>query len=76
MMLQKAVDATGSGLLSGWGGVVLGILAFLAVVAVCGFGILARLRDRAADRRSIEALRADREKKAAGSSGPPAEDTP
>ena len=75
MLPQKAVDATGSGLLSGWGGVVLGILAFLAVVAVCGFGILARLRDRAADRRSLEALRADREKKAAGDAGSPPEAT-
>jgi hypothetical protein len=76
MLSQKAVDATGSDLLSGWGGVVLGILAFLAVVAVCGFGILARLRDRAADRRSIEALRADREKGAAGNADSAPEETP
>lgn len=69
MLLHKAVDATGTGLLSGWGGVLLGILAFLAVVAVCGFGILARLRDRASDRRSIEALRAERERAAGGNAG-------
>jgi len=65
MIWQRSADATGSGLLEGWGGVVLGLLAFIAVVAVCGFGILARLRDRATDRRSIEALRAEREKKGA-----------
>jgi hypothetical protein len=52
--------STSSGLFDGgfsWGMVILAILGFLAVVAVCGFGVLARLRDRAADRRSLEAYR-------------------
>jgi len=53
----------GSGLSDGgvsWGVIALGVLGFLALVAVCGFGVLARLRDREADRRSLEALRAER----------------
>jgi hypothetical protein len=63
MTWQDAARASGSnssGLFDGgfsWGVVMLAILGFLAVVAVCGFGVLARLRDRAADRRSLEALR-------------------
>ena len=65
MIWQRSADITGSGMFEGWGGLILGLLAFLAVVAVCGFGILARLRDRAADQRSIEAMRAEREKKGA-----------
>lgn len=61
---QSANDVSGTGLFDGgisWGVVLLGLLAFLAVVAVCGFGILARYRDRAADRRSLEVLRAERQ---------------
>jgi len=60
---QTAADGTGAGLFEGgvsWGVIVLGVLGFLALVAVCGFGVLARLRDRAADRRSLEAWRAER----------------
>lgn len=68
---QAARDSTGSGLfedgLSG-GMIVLCVLGFLAVVAVCGFGVLARLRDRASDRRSLEAFRAEQAAAAAGSS--------
>jgi hypothetical protein len=73
--LQAAGDGTGSGLFEGgltWGVVLLGLLGLLALVAVCSFGVLARLRDRAADRRSLEALRAER----AASAGPdPSGDT-
>lgn len=61
----SAADVAGTGLFEGgmsWGVVLLGLLAFLAVVAVCGFGILARFRDRAADQRSLEVLRAERQK--------------
>jgi hypothetical protein len=66
MTWQDAARATGSnssGMFEGgfsWGMVILAILGFLAVVAVCGFGVLARFRDRAADRRSLEALRRSR----------------
>jgi hypothetical protein len=52
--------STSSGLFDGgfsWGMAVLAILGFFAVVAVCGFGVVARLRDRASDRRSLEAFR-------------------
>jgi len=63
MTWQDAARATGSnssGLFDGgfsWGMGILVLLGFLAVVAVCGFGVLARYRDRASDRRSLEALR-------------------
>jgi len=40
-----------------WGLVLIGIVALLALTAVCTFGILARLRDRAADRKSLASLR-------------------
>ena len=63
MTWQAAGDGTGSGLFEGgltWGVVLLGLLGLLALVAVCSFGVLARMRDRAADRRSLEALRAER----------------
>ncbi|TKV57014.1 hypothetical protein FDO65_19565 [Nakamurella flava] len=63
MTWQHAADSTGTGLLEGWTGVFLGSLAFIAVVAVCCFGILARIRDRKENQRSIEALRAEREQK-------------
>jgi len=62
-----------------WGLVLIGLAALLALTAVCTFGILARVRDRAADRKSLEALRrsvqptdpsAGRPPKSAGS-GPP-----
>jgi hypothetical protein len=56
----RATGSNSSGLFDGglsWGMAILAILGFLAVVAVCGFGVLARYRDRAADRRSLEALR-------------------
>ena len=55
MTWQAAGDGTGSGLFEGgltWGVVLLGLLGLLALVAVCSFGVLARMRDRAADRRS------------------------
>jgi hypothetical protein len=39
-----------------WGLVLIGVVALLALTAVCTFGILARVRDRAADRKSLEAL--------------------
>ena len=39
-----------------WGLVLIGGIALLALTAVCTFGILARVRDRAADRRSLAAL--------------------
>jgi hypothetical protein len=39
-----------------WGLVLIGFVALLALTAVCTFGILARVRDRAADRKSLEAL--------------------
>ena len=68
----SAVDVAGTGLFDGgmsWGVVILGLLGFLAVVAVCGFGILARFRDRAADRRSLEVLRAERQKALGESAG-------
>jgi hypothetical protein len=61
-----------------WGLVLIGLAALLALTAVCTFGILARVRDRAADRRSLEVLRrseqptgpsADRPPKS-GDSGP------
>lgn len=73
--MQAARDTTGSGLFDGgvsWGVIVLGVLGFLATVAVCGFGVLARLRDRAADRRSLEALRAERLAAASGDTTPEA----
>ena len=63
MTLQDAASgpgSTSSGLFDGgfsWGMVILAFLGFLAVVAVCGFGVVARLRDRAADRRSLESFR-------------------
>ena len=60
---NAAGDVAGTGLFDGGmspGVVLLGVLGFLAVVAVCGFGILARFRDREADRRSLEVLRAER----------------
>ena len=63
MTWQDAAMASGSnssGLFDGgfsWKMVILAVLGFLAVVAVCGFGVLARYRDRAADRRSLQALR-------------------
>ena len=75
MTWQAAGDGTGSGLFEGgltWGVVLLGLLALVALVAVCSFGVLARLRDREADRRSLEALRAER---AASAGGDPTGDT-
>jgi hypothetical protein len=39
-----------------WGLVLLGLVGLLALTAVCTFGILARMRDRAADRKSLAAL--------------------
>jgi len=39
-----------------WGLVLIGAVALLALTAVCTFGILARIRDRAADRKSLAAL--------------------
>jgi hypothetical protein len=68
MTWQAAAQRAGdSGLFEGglsWGTVVLGVLGVLALVAVCTFGILARLRDRAADQKSLEALRAERSARA------------
>lgn len=54
-----APGSTNSGLFDGglsWGLVLIGIVALLALTAVCTFGILARVRDRAADRKSLAAL--------------------
>jgi len=51
--------STTSGLFDGGpsvGLVLIGIVALLALTAVCTFGILARVRDRAADRKSLAAL--------------------
>ena len=56
----QAPGSTNSGLFSGgfsWGLLLIGIVALLALIAVCTFGVLARVRDRAADRKSLEALR-------------------
>ena len=39
-----------------WGFVLIGGIALLALIAVCTFGILARVRDRASDRRALAAL--------------------
>lgn len=43
-----------------WGLVLIGLVGFLALTAVCTFGILARVRDRAADRKSLAALQRSR----------------
>jgi hypothetical protein len=54
-----APGSTNSGLFDGglsWGMVLIGIIALLALTAVCTFGVLARVRDRAADRKSLAAL--------------------
>lgn len=69
---QAAGDGTGSSLFESglsWGVVLLIVVGFLALVAVCSFGVLARLRDRAADRKSLEALRAERLAAAGGDPG-------
>ncbi|MEP6562450.1 MAG: hypothetical protein ABJD68_15410 [Nakamurella sp.] len=58
-LAAHAPGSTKSGLFDSgfsWGLVLIGIVAVLALAAVCTFGILARLRDRAADRRSLDAL--------------------
>jgi hypothetical protein len=39
-----------------WGLLLIGTVALLALTAVCTFGILARMRDRAADQKSLAAL--------------------
>jgi hypothetical protein len=57
--VTQASGSTSSGLFEdgfGWQSVLIGVLAVLALIAVCTFGILARLRDRASDRRSLAAL--------------------
>ena len=55
----QAPGSTNSGLFDGgfsWGLVPIAVVALLALIAVCTFGVLARVRERAADRRSLAAL--------------------
>jgi len=49
--------ASGSGLFEdgfGWGGILLVVGMVLALAVVSGLGILARIRDRASERKAIE----------------------
>ena len=59
-MTWNAAGSGSSGLFEGgfgWGGVLLVVGMVVALAIVSGLGILARIRDRAADRRAVEATR-------------------
>lgn len=62
--------STSSGLFDGdfsWGLVLLGVVGLIALVLVCSLGFIARMRDRAAERKEREAReRAQRQTPPAG----------
>jgi hypothetical protein len=54
----QPTGSTSSGLFDGgfsWGLVLLGVVGFIALVIVCSLGFIARMRDRAAERKELEA---------------------
>ena len=59
-MIRNAAGSGSSGLFEGgfgWGGVLLVVGMVVALAIVSGLGILARMRDRATDRKAAEATR-------------------
>jgi len=54
----QPTGSTSSGLFDGdfsWGLVLLGVVGFIALVIVCSLGFIARMRDRAAERKERDA---------------------
>ena len=54
----QPTGSTSSGIFDGgfsWGLVLLGVVGFIALVIVCSLGFIARMRDRAAERKEREA---------------------